>query len=94
VLLIHGENDENVSIEHARMIEDKLKEAGKPVESGILPCLHPFRQPPDNASIFLRRKIMRKTAVILDEDTVRCLIYDMIIKNKRMKGDFHFGNAC
>ncbi len=33
VLLIHGENDENVSIEHARMIEDKLKEAGKPVET-------------------------------------------------------------
>ncbi len=27
----------------------------------------------------------------MDEDTVRCLIYDMIIKNKRMKGIFILG---
>lgn len=33
VLLIHGRNDHNVSVEHSYRIEKRLKELGKPVES-------------------------------------------------------------
>lgn len=32
VLIIHGVMDHNVSVEHARRLEKRLKELGKPVE--------------------------------------------------------------
>ncbi|WP_342497036.1 prolyl oligopeptidase family serine peptidase [Bacillus sp. FSL K6-2861] len=61
VLLIHGENDENVSIEHARMIEDKLKEAGKPVETWYYSGFTHYFPPQENRRIVRRLAEWMKT---------------------------------
>ncbi|WP_070120585.1 alpha/beta hydrolase family protein [Bacillus marinisedimentorum] len=37
VLIIHGKKDENVSVEHAYLLEDAMKKERKPVESWIFP---------------------------------------------------------
>lgn len=37
VLIIHGEEDELVPVEHARRLEEALRAAGKPVESVLFP---------------------------------------------------------
>ncbi|MBY8913055.1 prolyl oligopeptidase family serine peptidase [Bacillus sp. YC2] len=51
VLLIHGEEDQNVSIEHARMIEEKLKEAGKLVETWYYSGFTHYFPPHENRRI-------------------------------------------
>lgn len=61
VLLIHGENDENVSIEHARMIEDKLKETGKPVETWYYSGFTHYFPPQENRRIVRRLAEWMKT---------------------------------
>lgn len=61
VLLIHGENDKNVSIEHARLIEDKLKEAGKPVETWYYSGFTHYFPPQENRRIVRRLAEWMKT---------------------------------
>jgi len=61
VLLIHGENDKNVSIEHARMIEDKLKEEGKPVETWYYSGFTHYFPPQENRRIVRRLAEWMKT---------------------------------
>lgn len=54
VLIIHGEQDENVGFEHATLLEDGLKEKGKQVETRYLKDHHHFVPDP------LNRKILRE----------------------------------
>lgn len=54
VLIIHGEQDENVGFEHAILLEDGLKEKGKQVETRYLKDHHHFVPDP------LNRKILRE----------------------------------
>ena len=51
VLIIHGEQDQNVGIEHATLLEDGLKERGKQVETRYLKEHHHFVPDPLNREI-------------------------------------------
>lgn len=54
VLIIHGEQDENVGFEHATLLEEGLRERGKRVETRYLKDHHHFVSDP------LNRKILRE----------------------------------
>ncbi|NCG66506.1 DUF2584 family protein [Bacillus coagulans] len=61
VLIIHGEQDQNVSVEHAIRLERGLKQLGKPVETWYFPELGHHFPPPVNrrvvhdASVWMKR---------------------------------------
>ncbi|TCT17515.1 prolyl oligopeptidase family protein [Melghiribacillus thermohalophilus] len=59
VLLIHGENDQNVSVEHARRLERELEKWNKPYDFWLFEAYdHYF--PPD-----MNRKLVRKLCIWL-----------------------------
>lgn len=51
VLIIHGEKDENVSVEHAYRLEKRLRELGKDVESWYFRYFRHHFPPKDNKTI-------------------------------------------
>ena len=51
VLIIHGEQDDNVSFEHATRLENRLKEHGKPVESWYFPQFTHYFPPSINRQV-------------------------------------------
>lgn len=63
VLIIHGEEDENVSIQHAVMLEERLREASKEVETWYFPGFTHYFPPKINRQIVRDlTKWMKETA--------------------------------
>lgn len=63
VLIIHGEEDKNVSIQHAVMLEERLREAGKEVETWYFPGFTHYFPPEINRQIVRDlTKWMKETA--------------------------------
>jgi dipeptidyl aminopeptidase/acylaminoacyl peptidase len=65
VLIIHGERDENVSIEHAYRLERRLKQLGKPVTAWYFPGFTHYFPPPAN-----RETVKRLTRWMKQQPTV------------------------
>ncbi|MCY9674602.1 prolyl oligopeptidase family serine peptidase, partial [Bacillus pumilus] len=54
VLIIHGEEDQNVSIEHAYLLEDALRQHGKSVETWYFHEYNHYFPPQHNREIVRR----------------------------------------
>ncbi len=65
VLIIHGERDENVSIEHAWRLERRLKQLGKPVTAWYFPEFTHYFPPQAN-----RETVQRLTEWMKQQPTM------------------------
>lgn len=62
VLLIHGEKDQNVSIQHSYLLEEKLKQLHKPVETWYYSTFTHYFPPKENRRIVRQLTQWMKTA--------------------------------
>ncbi|MGG3924178.1 prolyl oligopeptidase family serine peptidase, partial [Geobacillus thermodenitrificans] len=65
VLIIHGERDTNVSIEHAWRLERRLKQLDRPVTAWYFPEFNHYFPPQDN-----RKTVQRLTEWMKQQPTV------------------------